>query len=361
MNKKNVLLASCFLLLAGCGKNETNVYPASTLTEEPGETVYKKASYFSAETTLPSLPYIVAMTENIDSFGEDYKQGTLSYNNCDYNIIIYEPDGEMGNSLMEIGHLITDADITYSTDKYTGYINGYSAAYVTGCMSYTLNEADYEKYITAYNLTLPDDSADVVFYISCDNLDALGDAKVLLDEMVYSIHKSEESSSELAQIDIINSDTESGTEVLDNFTESTEIPLEELEFAPVELSVLEKGDITFQYEVDLNGYCRTIADHPFEVSGEYDELFVVLSFYAQDVPASICIQTPEGTKYYKSDEFSYPDEYVFIIPSAGSGTYDLHIETYTAVYNCTIACLDKEVYYMMYLNMDENGEPLRGM
>lgn len=361
MNKKTVLLASCFLLLAGCSKNKTDVYPASTLTEASGETIYKEAEHFSAETNFPSLPYMAAMTEDIVSFGEEYKQGSLSYNNCNYDIIIYEPDGDIEHSLMEIGQLITDTDVAYSTDIYTGYINGYSASYVAGCMSYTLEESECEKYMAAYNLTLPDDSADVVFYISCDNLDALGDAKLLLDEMVYSIHKSEEPSSELAQIDIINSDTESGTENIDNFTESTEVPLEELEFAPVELSVLEKGEITFQYEVDLNGYCRTIADHPFEVSGEYEELFVVLSFYAPDAPTSICIQTPGGTKYYKSDEFSYPDEYVFIIPSAGPGTYDLHIETYSPVYDCTVSCYDKEVYYMMVLNMNENGEPLRGM
>lgn len=344
-----LLIAAAFVtsLLTRVGKEESAAkYPASTLSHEASQEHRFIASEALGNTLgCPTLPYKICVPDNITQSEDSYV--TATYNDIRVTILessngfmdmIYGVLGEVCSESFEIPTIDWTDEISD-----VGYINGYSAEYHAGKYHLVGRMDSTDYYAVIYRINF--DGMDKAIYVQAvtDSLETLQSGKDVVDSMLYTLQSTQGETVETEETETTESTKEEGV----NATESVSESGDNIEFM----------DSTESSPTDL--YAN---DFEIYLEEDLDEAYVVFSWEnTTTLPSVLNVTTPDGGVYERDEEQSAPGEYVFVIPDAVQGTYIIHGEVAGTIYGCTYEILDKSSYQLIYLNLDENGEPFHGI
>ena len=362
VSKKIVIILALFLFLivfvfymtrflAKTVETDDYGYPESTLLKESnGKHSYRESKELSHTFGCPSIPYDISVPGEV----ADYTESRMSLIYEDMGITLCESENtaldELKNRLCTYAMESIDIPDTEWVDVISdkGYVNGYLAEYHTGKAGITTKLSKTDCYAVMYSVDTESDK-NLMICITCSNKDDLYTAKVLLDDIVFTLRSQEEAVEETEKEEVQTEDDKKES-VEKPEPEETLDMMESTEAAP------ETGG--------TKGIPIAEKDFTIQVDKEYETGLYIVFRWINDMsqPITMYVIDPSGNQYEKDDKLSREGEWVFVIPDNEKGEYVIHGEATSSIYVNYYEAMGREQYYQVYRNVEPNtGEPARGI
>lgn len=344
-----LLFAICMTrFLAKSVETDAHGYPESTLLRESdGTHVYRENKELNHTFGCPSIPYDISVPGEVSSYTG--KRMSLIYDDMGITLLETENEAldELENRLCTYTMEAVDVPASEWTDIISdqGYVNGYLAEYHTGKVKISGKIENATCYAVMYCVET-EAAENLMICITCSKKDDLYRAKVLLDDIMYSLKPQNESVAGTEEVR-----EENANDMVD-YTEKTEQD-EMLDMMETTEAVSESGGIEVAEK-----------DFAIQVDKEYDTGLYIVFRWINDMsqPITLYVTDPDGKRYEKDDELSREGEWVFVIPDNKKGEYVIHGEATSSIYVNYYEAMGKAQYYEAYQNIDiETGEPVRGI